>query len=471
MQFRENTNSIKVNSIFKNYKEFLIVGLILLLGLSLRLYKLDQRTSFDADQEWLATRSYEMLAGDTPLLGPVTSVGNFSIGPGFIYLWSIVGMFTNSSPISGAYLSVILGVVTLLAFYLFCKHFVDSKTAYVFLFLTSISSNLIFWDQSPWAPSLFYVSQIILLTGAYLATKNKLGYILIALGFIGGFQSHFGIVLSFISVVLYFIFVRPVKIDLKTLLWSLFVLVVGLSPNIIFDLTHNFSNIKKIADAIKGEGVSYFVGLNKIINVLNINTTSIIYPRNNNLVDSAITKGIFALVIVNGISLLRNKVDKNVSLLLLITGIFPAILFYFQQGKFSEYYLMMTVPSLLLLVSLLIKKIISKKILIGLVLIVSIYLNLGQINSRYVSWNLKAKSDIAKTIVSIGGYDDYGISLNSKLGNQFGFNYIFKHYGIKADIPPKKGETKIFSVIIPQGFDGMVGTKTFDGIGLLWQGI
>ena len=412
-----------------------------------------------------------MLKGDLPLLGPVTSVGNFSIGPGFIYLWSVIGMFTNSSPISGAYLSVILGVVTLLAFYLFCKHFVDSKTAYVFLFLTSISSNLIFWDQSPWAPSLFFISQIILLTGAYLATKDKVGYILIALGFIGGFQSHFGIVLSLISVVLYFVFVRPVKIDLKTLLWFLFILIVGLSPNILFDLTHNFSNIKKLVDAIKGEGVSYFVSLNKIINVLNINTTSIIYPKNSNLIDSVITKGIFALVIVNGISLLRNKEDKKMSLLLLITGIFPAMLFYIQQGKFSEYYLMMTVPSLLFLVALLIKKIIFKRVLIGLLLLASIYLNLDLIKTRYVSWNLKAKSDVAKTIVSVGGYENYGISLNSKLGNQFGFNYIFKHYGIKADIPPKKGETKIFSVIIPQGFDGMVGTKTFDGIGLLWQGI
>ncbi|MBP9758782.1 hypothetical protein KBD45_03735 [Candidatus Dojkabacteria bacterium] len=452
-------------------KEIIIVSLILLLGLSLRLYKLEQRTSFDADQEWLATRSFEMLKGDLPLLGPVTSVGNFSIGPGFIYLWSVIGMFTNSSPISGAYLSVILGVVTLLAFYLFCKHFVDSKTAYVFLFLTSISSNLIFWDQSPWAPSLFFISQIILLSGAYLATKSKVGYILIALGFIGGFQSHFGIVLSLISVVLYFVFVRPVKIDLKTLLLFLFILIVGLSPNILFDLTHNFSNIKKLADAIKGEGVSYFVSLNKIINVLNINTTSIIYPKNSNLIDSVITKGIFALVIVNGISLLRNKENRKISILLLITGIFPAMLFYIQQGKFSEYYLMMTVPSLLFLVALLIKKIISKKILIGLLLFVTIYLNLDLIRSRYVSWNLKAKSDIAKTIVSVGGYENYGISLNSKLGNQFGFNYIFKHYGIKAEVPPKKGETKIFSVIIPQGFDGMVGTKTFDGIGLLWQGI
>lgn len=448
----------------------MIVCAILLLGLSLRLYKLEQRTSFDADQEWLAIRAYELVKGDFPLLGPVTSVGNFSIGPGFIYLWAIVGVFTQNSPISGVYLSVLLGMVTLVGLYLFVRYFIDQKIAYLFLFLTSISSMLIFWDQSPWAPSLFFISQIVLITGAYLATKNKVGYFLIVLGAIMGFQSHFGIVLSLVSIFLYFIFVKPVKIDLKTFVWSTLLLIFGLSPNIIYDLTHNFSNIKKIIDAFAGDGVNYFVSLNKIINVLNVNTTSLIYPRNNNLIDSVITKGLFALVLVNGISLLRDKKLNKLSLLLLITGIFPAVLFYLQQGKFSEYYLMMTAPSLLLLVALLLKRAMDHKIILAILLFASIYLNYRQIESRYVSWNLKAKSDIAKTIIGVGGNDNYGISLNSKLGNQFGFNYIFKYYGIKGDVPPKKGETRIFSVVIPQGFDGMVGVKTFDGIGLLWQG-
>lgn len=452
-------------------RKVLIVGLILLLGLCLRLYNLDQRTLFDADQEWLATRSYELIRGDIPLLGPVTSVGSFSIGPGFIYLWSLFGIFTQNLPVTGAYLSVFLGVITLFTLYLFTKNFIDEKVSYIFLFLIAISSNLIFWDQLPWAPSLFFISQIILLTGAYLATKNKIGYLLIALGVVAGFQSHFGIVLSVLSIVLYFIFVRPVKIDLKTLIWCILLLLVGFLPNIIFDVTHNFINIKRIVGALIGDQVSYFVSLNKIVNVLNNNTTSLLYPRNSNLIDSVLTKGLFALVLVNGISLLRDAKYKKLSLLLLITGLFPAFLFYFQQGKFSEYYLMMTVPSMLLLVALLLTKIVNKKIILIPILVVSVYLNFKLIRTRYVSWNLKAKESVAKTIVDVGGYENYGISLNSKLGNQFGFNYIFKHYGIKGDVPPKKGETRTFSVIIPQGFDGMVGTKTFDGIGLLWSGI
>lgn len=459
----------KVN--ISKVKKVLVVVLILILGLGLRLYKLDERTSFDADQEWLASQSFELTKGDIPLLGPVTSVGSFSIGPGFIYLWSIVGIFTGNSPITGAYLSVLLGMVTLVLLFLFTKYYIDQKVAYVFLFLTAISSNLIFWDQSPWAPSLFFVSQIILLAGAYLATKNKVGYVLIVLGFVAGFQSHFGIVLSLLSVVLYFVFIKPVKIDSRTLLICLFLFIAGFLPNIIFDLTHNFVNLKRISGAIFGDNLNYFVSFNKIVSVLNNNTTSLIYPRNSNLIDSILNKGLFALVLVNGISLLRDKKYKNISLLLLISGVFPAILFYIQQGKFSEYYLMMTVPSMLLLVALLLVRVVNRKIILIPILLISIYLNFGLIRDRYVSWNLKAKENIAKNIIEVGGYDNYGISLNSKLGNQFGFDYVFKYYGIKGDVPPKKGETRTFSVIIPQGFDGMVGTKTFDGIGLLWSGI
>ncbi len=70
----------KVN--ISKVKKVLVVVLILILALGLRLYKLDERTLFDADQEWLANQSFELIKGDIPLLGPVTSVGSFSIGPG-----------------------------------------------------------------------------------------------------------------------------------------------------------------------------------------------------------------------------------------------------------------------------------------------------------------------------------------------------------------------------------------------------
>jgi len=454
-----------------NLKEVVIVGLILLFALFLRLYNLDQRTAFNADQEWLAFRARDVIKGDFPLLGPVTSVGSFSIGPGYVYLMAFIGLFTNFTPISGALLSVLLGVLFLLSLYLFIRHFVDSKTAYIILFLTTISFNLISWDQSPWAPSLFYFSQMIMLFGAYLSNKKQIGLILVATGFVMGFQSHFGVVLSIISIIFFLLFIRPIKPTLKTITTIGLILFFGFLPNLLFDITHNFTNLKRIVMAFAGDGVDYFVSFNKVISVLNFNTTSLIYPRNNNLIDSLITKTLFAIILVNAISLLRDKKFKNMSFLLLVTGILPASLFYIQQGKFSEYYLMMTVPSLILLLALFIYRIAKNKLLIALLIFVSVITNFKDFKDKYVPWNLGAKENVVGRIVEKGGTDGYGISLTTSLGNNFGFKYILDYYGVKAQMPPKQGETKIFSIIIPEGFDGMVGMEDYSGIGLRWSGI
>lgn len=455
---------------FLNLKSIFII-LVLVLGIFLRLYRLPERTIFNADQEWLASRAESLLKGDLPFLGQVTSVGNFSIGPGFIYLWAIPAYLTHNAPISGAYLSVFLGMIVLIGLFVFTKYFIDSKTAFIMLFLTTISTTLIFWDQSPWAPSLFYVAQLILLTGVYLTHKKEVGYILMALGFVLGFQSHFGILLSLLSILLYLLIVRPVRPSFKVVLFSILIIIVGLLPNIVFDLTHNFTNAVRITDVMQKDGIKFFVSLTKIINVLNFNTTSLIYPRNINIFDSILTKILFAVILVNAISYLRDKKLRTISLLLLITAIIPAVVFYIQQGKFSEYYLMMSVPSLILLLALFVKRIINNKLLIGIIIIISIYLNYLKFIDNNISWNLKAKENIAKEIIKKAGKENYGISLTTSLGNNFGFKYILHYYEIKADLPPKKGETRIFSIIIPEGFDGMVGMSDFDGIGLRWSGI
>src|SRR3989344_6996263 len=101
---------IKVPKIFRNINFWVIA--ILLLGAFLRFYNLGTRTYFDADQEWMAFRSRDLLNGDLALIGPVTSIGSFSIGPGFIYLNSIFSFIFSKNPISGSILSVLLGLLT-----------------------------------------------------------------------------------------------------------------------------------------------------------------------------------------------------------------------------------------------------------------------------------------------------------------------------------------------------------------------
>lgn len=453
-------------------KTNILLVIIFFVAFFLRAYQLSSRTTFDADQEWLAFRAKEILNGDLALIGPVTSVGNYSIGPYFIYLWALVSVFLNGDAISGAILSVFCGLVSILLLFHFIKNVIDKKTALVILFLTSISINLIRWDQSPWAPSMFFISQIILLYGALISQKKLYGYPIMALGFVLGFSSHFGIVLSLLSVGVYLVIVRPIRLNFKYTVITSAIILLGFLPNITFDLTHEFINTKRIIGIISESGPDYFVSFNKIITVLTNNTVSLIYPRSISLVDSIIKKVLFALIIVNGIRNIRNKKYKNISILSLVTLIVPAAIFYFQQGKFSEYYLIMTIPSAFILLAIFIKDLNSKfSYLVYVALVFSAYLNYKDFTNINIMWNLKAKETVVQTIIDKGGYDNYGISLTTKFGQQFGFKYILDNYKVKASLPPKQGETKIFSIIIPEGYDGMVGMVDFDGIGLRWSGI
>lgn len=462
-----------------NYRELIIVLSIFILGFVLRVNNLSKLTTFNADQEWLAFRAQEIVNGDVALIGPVTSVGNYSIGPLFVYMWAFFSLITNGAPISGAYLSVAIGSFSLLMIYFFVRTFIDKNTAILTMFLVSISAQTIFWDQSPWTPSLFIIAQIMLLIGAYIINKNKWGYVIMALSFVLGFQAHIGIVLSFISVFIYLFFVKPIRPDASTIFKSFLILFIGLLPNMVFDISHNFTNLYRLFDVIKGEGVDYFIGLGKIINVLSDNSIAVLYPNKNTQFDAILIKSLYALVVVNTIRNLRNKKYKYISALLLITVFVPALVFYIQQGKFSEYYLMMTVPPSIFMLSLFLNDFINFKskeyILVYLktafIVAISIYANFTVLKNRVVDFNLKAKEDVIREIIKIAGHDNYGISLTTKFGDQFGFKYIIDHYDIKADIPPKRGETRIVSIIEPEGHDGMYGMKDFDGIGLRWSGI
>lgn len=471
-------NKIKVN-IKNNYIELLFVSIVFIIASFLRFNNLSELTTFNADQEWLAYRAKDILQKDIVLIGPVTSVGNYSIGPIFVYMWAFFSFISNNAPIAGALLSVTIGLFSLLMIYFFIRYYIDKKVAIIVMFLLAISAPTIFWDQSPWTPSLFIVAQILLLLGGYLSINNKLGYLIISLSLVIGFQSHVGIVLSLISLCVFFLFVKPIKPDYVTILKSSVIMFIGFLPNIVFDLTHNFVNFYRIFDVLKGENLDYFVGIGKIINVLSYNSVSILYPLKESTFDVILLRILFALVLVNAFRNLRNYRFKKLSWLLITTGLIPALFFYMQQGKFSEYYLMMTVPSLIFMTSLFIydflniKK--SEKTIFGLKLIlilaISIYLNFNLLNNRRVDFNLKAKQDVVKEIVKMAGTNNYGISLTTKYGDQFGFKYILDYYGITASMPPEKGETRIFSIILPEGFDGMYGMKDFDGIGLRWSGI
>jgi len=449
-----------------NFKVILSLILILFLGSFLRFYKIEERTHFDADQEELAVKSAEILRGDIVLLGPKTSVGSFSIGPLFTYFWALFSWPLEGDPVAGAYLSATLGVLVILGFYLLGKFLFGSKIGLILATIVALSVNFIRWDQNPWAPSLFFLAEIILLAGIYLSTKKPVGFPIAVLGIMLGFHSHFGIFLSLFAIVIFWVFYRS-KFTKKYFLISLVIVLFGLLPNIIFDVTHNFENIKRLFDTLNNNSETG-ASVSKIFLSLSNSTVRMIYPH----FSSITTRIVFLTVIIFGFLLFwKDQKNRMLIALLLISIIVPALIFIPYKSNFSEYYLMMTIPPFILLVGYFLSKL-SKVLFsvgLGIILLMSLY-PLPKFIKDKVALNLKAKKSAVLLINQIAGKTGYGVSLSTQLGYNFGYKYIFDYYGMSPDIPPKIGEVNTMTIVVPSNYEGIKAKTEFNGVGVLWEG-
>ena len=451
-----------------NAKYLVILLLVVALSAFLRFYKLDWRAGFDADSEEIAFRALGILNGHPALLGPKTSVGGFAIGPLFSYLWAFFDLLFGTDPIVGSYLAVAVGVATTIAVYFAGKLFFDKKLGVILSLIWGVSLSRVLADQGPWAPSIFYLAEIIFLAGAYIAVKKPYGLIISAFGFALGFNSHFGIFLSALSLFAFWIFYRP-QTDVKSIFASAGIIFMGALPNLIFDLRHNFENFKRLflifeknTNAMPPDTLKIF----RTVAELNISTFHIYPPI-------IISVAVFLFILFFGLWYL-NKDAKNKALLtlLIVSIVVPCAVFIFYRSTFSEYYLMMTIPPFLFLVGYMIKRLIEggKITLVLLFVVIFSIINIKS-NLSYVRVrSLAAKKSAVEFVVNHGGKSGYGVSLSTGLGWNYGYNYLFQFYGASPDIPPKKGEKKIFTIVVPPGFAGITARKDFGGIGVLWEG-
>jgi len=449
-----------------NFKKYLPIILIAAFAVLLRLYLFEKRVSFDADQEEIAFKAKEILTGNPVLLGPKTSLGGFSIGPGFTYLWAVFALFLKGDPLSGAFLSVFLGILFIIGIYLVAKKIFSEKVGLILAFMVTLSVNFIQWDQLPWAPSLFYLSELIVFYGVYISGKNKWGIPLVALGLGMGLQSHFAVFLLFIPILVYLLLYRPV-VEKKQFLISLITIIASVMPLVIYDFMHGFINFQRLLSifrlGIEGEEVSKL----KIMAALGGNCVNIIWTH----FPWFLVYGIFALILLYSFwGIIKDKKYRPALILSDLFLLIPFITFLFYKSNFSEYYLMSAVVPFLVILGYIFSNL-RNKFTLFVVLGIFSFLNFVSFIYIYRPMNLYAKRTIVQEIVKKGGTSGYGVSLSVQLGYGFGYRYLFDYYQAKPDIPPVKNQTKIFTIVSPLGYEGIEPMVSTDGVGLRWEGL
>ena len=458
---------LKLKRLLNKLVKIAPIVLIALLALFLRNYNLERRTLFDADQEEIAGRAKELLSGHLVLLGPKTSLGGFSIGPGFTYLWGLTSIFTNGDPIAGAYTSIFLGICFIFLIYFFTREIYSEKTALVLSFISAISLAIIIWDQSPWAPSLFYLAELLVIYGVYLSDKKSIGIFISFLGFAIGFQAHFAIFLLPPAAFIYWLLFRP-KIERKWIICSLLITIIGLLPDIIFDVTHQFVNFERLLSIFKLATIGIPPPMSKIIVTLISNSVSFYYM----FFPKALRVLIFAItIIVCVIGLIKDIKYTKILVLSLLFLFIPFVFFLFYRSNFSEYYLMSALPPFIILSGYIIEKI-NRCFVVTLAIIVLLaFINIKSWETHIRPINLWAKRQAVQTIIQMGGKSGYGVSLSVDAGYGFGYQFLFDYYGATPNIPPLKNQKKIFTIIVPSGYRGIEAIKGFDGVGLRWEGV
>lgn len=457
---------LKVRQIFLSLKNNFPIILITALAVVLRLYLIEERTGFDADQEEIAFKAKEILSGNPVLLGPKTSLGGFSIGPGFSYLWAIFSWLMKGDPLAGAYLSVFLGVVFIVFGYFILKQIFSKRVATALSFILAVSASLIIWDQNPWAPSLFYLSELITFYGVYVSEKKAYGLPLAAFGLGMGFQSHFAVFLLIIPIIIYLLIKKPV-ISKKNIILSLSILFVSILPAIIYDATHGWANLGRLWSifslGVAGSGPT----LAKLFTTLVFNTTNLIWMGLSKTSKFII---FFIAVLMSFWGFVKNKKHRSVLMLSLLFLFVPFFTFFLYKSNFSEYYLMTALLPFTFILGYILTLIKNKMLILLIVGLIAI-VNFDTVLSLKKPMNLAAKKKVVVKVVEMAGNKEYGVSLNTQPGFNFGYGYIFRYYDSNPNIPPKKNQELIFTIISPPKYGGVESLFEVDGIGLRWEGV
>lgn len=308
---------------------------ILLIALFLRLYRIQDLTTFGRDQgiDFLTVREMVLFHKWT-LIGIKTSIGEFFQGPVYLYMLYPSFLLLKLNPIAGPLTAVIVSFFTLCVVYVTGIKFFSKNAALISSSLFAVSPLFVMYGNSPlyqhFLP-LFIVLSIFLFL--YLEKKKK-----ISIAFFLGVSVGIGIELHLLNIILavsLFLVVVVKKYGLKVISGYLFGILFGVSPTILFEIRHQFLNTHLFLGQFQG-GSSHGLSLLAIPHQM-INGASMFLGGGIPVV------GAFILIIsIIFLLFIKNKKDKsliNLRDLLIITFIVSVVMTV-KFSAFEPHYLL-----------------------------------------------------------------------------------------------------------------------------------
>lgn len=236
----------------KRYNFPLLVIGILLIGAIPRAIELlsgNYLFLFDQGAYYQAVKDIVVNKHPTLIGMEVGGIGGFFQGPGFYYLLIIPFVLFGGNPYGGMVLMFIMGILTIILVPVLFKNSLGKRTSLLIALFIAASVGIVYQSRFIWPPFFIAPVTVLFLYFVFLAYRGKsVGLPLAA--FTLGLMSHFEIATAVTfgaSTFLTLLLIRPKGIfRLKTILTSVFLLIVTQLPLILFDLRHDFLNLRGI---------------------------------------------------------------------------------------------------------------------------------------------------------------------------------------------------------------------------------
>ncbi|OGE32065.1 hypothetical protein A2631_03020 [Candidatus Daviesbacteria bacterium RIFCSPHIGHO2_01_FULL_44_29] len=472
--------------------EMLVFVIILLLAAFLRFYNLPGYMTFLGDEGRDALMVKRILTTfDLPLIGPPMSVGNIYLGPLYYYMMTVAMTIFWLNPVAAAGMVALIGIATIAVIYWLTREWFGRVPAIVASLLYAISPITIIHSRSSWNPNPAPFFALLTLISIYLVrkTKNELWWIMTGFFFACTVQMHYlGLILlpSIGLLWLHELLDQRKKGSLGSFqrgTWGgIVAFLLVMSPLIVFDLRHNFMNLRAFAEiffsADSAVRPSVFSTISKIVPIY---TQKLILPYMAG--DIRWTSWLISLVVfIPGvwevyIWITTRKFSWNIGALYLTLAVGLMMLTFFNQEIYDHYLGFINfIPYILIgAIWFYLQNLKAAGRLFSLVfwvlLLAVIWFNFQKSPLRYPPGNQLAHTqEISKFIITLSANKPYNFALIAERNYDAAYQYylwIYKH-------PPQElpfHKTGQLFVVCEDAVCNPVGHPKFEIAGFGWTKI
>lgn len=455
-----------INVILGFGKYEFMLGLILVLSVYLGSFKIKELMVFIGDQGWFYLSARDIiLDGNVPLVGIASSHPWLHQGALWTYMLAFFLWIFNFDPVSGAYLTIILGILSVIGIYIVGSKFFSKRAGLIASLLYATSPLVVYNMRFPYHTTPIPVFVIGLIFSLHKIIQNKLTYLplsIFLLGVLYSFEIATAVLWPVVIGVLgYKLYINKITLkeifNKKNLILSAIALVISLFPMILYDVRNGYPQTLKFAAWIFYKAIS-FLGYNsqhefsteKIIIMFNFlfdNFTKLIFAQN-----SVICLLILIIIVGWAICVFFKKSNYSSHKLISLLFFIPLIFVVLNQVP-SDAYLPIFFPIVILIFSSFIDFIMNKKMMFvsGFIFIVI----LAAVNINYMFKNdfLFAKSSklftldkrvqATNSILNVVQNKDYNL-IGKGPGSEhasFTMNYEYLTWWLKK--PPSKKHEKL----------------------------